>query len=146
MMGVIMVLPLSVDLKVRIAAALQDGETVRGAAKRFGVSVASAVRIGQRQRSGRGQKPGKIGGHRRPILVGEAGDWLLARLAEKLDLTMRALTAELAERGVTVVHDTVWRFVRRAGQTVKKNFDGQRTDAPESGAVPGQVAHPSAPA
>ena len=146
MMGVFMVLPLSVDLKVRIAAALQDGETVRGAAKRFGVSVASAVRIGQRQRSGRGQKPGKIGGHRRPILVGEAGDWLLARLAEKPDLTMRALTAELAERGVTVVHDTVWRFVRRAGQTVKKNFDGQRTDAPESGAVPGQVAHPSAPA
>jgi transposase len=45
---------------------------------------------------------------------------LLARLAEKPDLTMRALTAELAARGVHVAHDTVWRFVRRAGQTVKK--------------------------
>lgn len=105
---------------MRVAAALASGETVRSAAKRFEVSVASAVRIGQRQRAGCGQGPGKIGGHRRPVLVGEAGDWLLARLAEKPDLTMRALTAELAERGVHVAHDTVWRFVKRAGQSVNK--------------------------
>ncbi len=105
---------------MRVAAALEEGETVRAAAKRFGVSVASAVRIGQRQRAGRGQMPGKIGGHRRQALAGDAGDWLLTRLAEKPDLTMRALTAELAAHGVHVAHDTVWRFVRRAGRTVKK--------------------------
>ena len=115
-----MVAPLSIDLRTRVATALAGGGTVRAAARRFGISVASAVRIGQRQRSGRGQVPGKIGGHRRQVLVGEAGDWLLTRLAEKPDLTMRALTAELAARGVCVAHDTVWRFVRRAGQTVKK--------------------------
>jgi len=115
-----MVLPLSIDIRTRVAKALEDGETVRAAAKRFGVSVASAVRIGQRQRAGRGQVPGKVGGSRRAALAGDSGDWLLARLAEKPDLTMRALTAELAARGVTVAHDTVWRFVRRAGQTVKK--------------------------
>lgn len=105
---------------MRVAAALVEGETVRAVAKRLGVSVASTVRIGQRQRAGRGQAPGKIGGHRRAVLTGEAGDWLLARLAEKPDLTMRALTSELAARGVRVAHDTVWRFVKRAGQTVKK--------------------------
>jgi transposase len=116
-----MVLPLSVDIRIRVAQALEDGETVRSAAKRFGVSVASAVRIGQRQRSGRGQVPGKLGGAHRAALAGEPGDWLLARLAEKPDLTMRALTAELAARGVHVAHDTVWRFVKRAGQTVKKS-------------------------
>ena len=77
-----MVSPLSIDLRLRVAAALGEGETVRTVAKRFGVSVASAVRIGQRQRSGRGQVPGKIGGHRRQVLVGEAGDWLLTRLAK----------------------------------------------------------------
>jgi len=115
-----MVAPLSMDLRHRIAVALAEGETVRAVATRFGVSVASAVRIGQRHRAGRGQLPGRIGGHRRLVLSGEAGNWLLARLAEKPDLTMRALTAELAERGVHVAHDTVWRFVRRAGQTVKK--------------------------
>lgn len=115
-----MVAPLSMDLRMRVAAALAGGETVRAAARRFGVSVASAVRIGQRQRAGRGLLPGKIGGHRRAVLVGEAGEWLLARLAEKPDLTMRALTAELSARGVQVAHDTVWRFVKRAGLTVKK--------------------------
>lgn len=115
-----MVAPLSIDLRLRVAAALDAGETVRAVAKRFGVSVASAVRIGQRQRAGRGQLPGKIGGHRRALLAGEAGEWLMSRLAEKPDLTMRALTTELAARGVKVAHDTVWRFVRRAGQTVKK--------------------------
>ena len=141
-----MVLPLSMDIRTRVATALEEGETVRAAAKRFGVSVASAVRIGQRQRAGRGQAPRKIGGHRRPVLVGEAGEWLLARLAEKPDLTMRALTAELAVRGVRVAHDTVWRFVRTAGRTVKKNADGQRTVAPEGGAVPGALAGAPAPA
>ena len=115
-----MVLPLSMDIRMRVAEALEDGETVRAAAKRFGVSVASAVRIGQRQRAGRGQAPERIAGVRRAALAGEPGDWLLARLAEKPDLTMRALMAELAARDVRVAHDTVWRFVRRAGQTVKK--------------------------
>ena len=116
-----MVTPLSMDLRMRVAAALEGVETVRAVARRFGVSISSAVRIGQRQRSGRGQVPGKVGGHRRALLAGEPGDWLLARLAEKPDLTMRALTAELAARGVHVAHDTVWRFMRRAGQTVKKS-------------------------
>lgn len=97
------------------------------------------VRVGQRQKSGLGQGHGKIGDHRRPKLKGEPGDWLLARLAERPDLTMRALAAELADRGVHVVHDTVWRFVRKAGQTVKKTAAGQRTVSPEGGAVPGQV-------
>ena len=144
-MGAMMVSPLSIDLRVRVAAALEQGATVRAAAKRFGVSVASAVRIGQRQRAGRGQAPGKIGGHRRPVLAGDPGEWLLARLAEKPDLTMRALTTELAERGVLVAHDTVWRFVKRAGHSVKKNADGQRADAPEGGAVSVTLAGASTP-
>ena len=119
-LGAIMARPLSVDLKLRVAAALAEGDTVRGAASRFKVSVATAVRIGQRDRSGRGLEPGKIGGHRRPVLQGAVGDWLLARLAEKPDLTMRGLAAELAARGTQVAHDTVWRFVRAAGLSVKK--------------------------
>ena len=61
--------PLSQDLRHRIAAALSSGESTRSAAKRFGVSVATAVRIGQKLRSGRGLQPGKMGGHCRPASV-----------------------------------------------------------------------------
>lgn len=96
----------------------EEGETVRSAAKRFAVSVASTVRIGRR--AGRRQVPGKIGGHRCAVLPDGAGDWLLARLAEKPDLTIRVVTTELAERGVQLAQDTAWRFVTRAGQSVKK--------------------------
>lgn len=116
------VLARSMDCRTRVAVALEDGETVPAAAKRFGVSVASVVRIGQRQRAGRGQIRRKIGGYRRPVLTGVAGDWLLSRLAENSDLTMRKLTAELATRGVHLAHDTVWRFVRRASQSAKKTL------------------------
>ena len=81
----------STDLGERVAAAGQ-----------FGISDSSAIRIGQRDQACIGQKPGRMGGHRRPILDGEAGKWLLARPVLKPDLTMRALTVELTARGVRV--------------------------------------------
>jgi transposase len=65
--------PLSMDIRLRVAMALDEGATVRAIATRFGVSVAFAVRIAQWQRTGRSQIPGKIGGHRRPLLAGQAG-------------------------------------------------------------------------
>ena len=46
---------------------------------------------------------------------------LLARLAEKPDLTLHALLAELGERGVVVSCDTLWRFLKRQGISFKKN-------------------------
>jgi len=111
---------LSLDLRARIATAVVGGETVRSVAERFGVSAATAVRLGQKLRAGVSLEPGKRGGPPAPRIAGEVADWLQARLEEKRDLTMRALAAELSGRGTPVTHDTVWRFVRRQGLTVKK--------------------------
>jgi hypothetical protein len=36
--------------------------------------------------------------------------WFLARLAEKPDVTLRGLVAELAERGIKVSYFAVWHF------------------------------------
>jgi hypothetical protein len=47
-------------------------------------------------------------------------DWLLARLAEKPDLTLRAVVAELVERGVPASYGAVWRLLKAEGITVKK--------------------------
>ena len=44
---------------------------------------------------------------------------------------MRALTAERAMRGVRVAHDTVWRFVRQAGPTVKKTLIASKQFRPK---------------
>jgi hypothetical protein len=53
----------------------------------------------------------KFGASRRAVLASKGGDGLLAWLAKEPDLTMPALTAELAARGVQVGHDTLWQRV-----------------------------------
>ncbi len=126
---------LSVDLRSRIAEAVAAGETVRRAAQRFGVSAATAVRLGQKARAGTDLAPRPRGAPPKPIITGEVATWLKARLEDKRDLTMRALAGELRERGTPVTHDTVWRFVRRQGLTFKKNSGGERTGPAQGGSV-----------
>jgi transposase len=111
---------LSLDLRRRVAAAVVGGDPVRVVAARFQVSATSAVRLGQKLRAGADLTPAKRGGPRRSPITAAVADWLRARLAEKPDLTMRALAAELSQHGTSVTHDTVWRFVRKQGLSVKK--------------------------
>ena len=56
------------------------------------------VKWSQRFRATGSAAAAKMGGRRPLRLVGER-EWLLARIAEKPDLTLRAVMAELAERG-----------------------------------------------
>lgn len=138
-----MVRPLSLDLRTRIAAALKEGLTVRAAAERFGVSAATAVRIGQLDRFGKGLMPAKIGGYVKPTLRGAAADAVHQRLEVKSDWTVRALSAELKSAGINVSHDTVWRFLRSEGKTFKKNTGGKRAGSPEGGPAPDAMEDPS---
>ena len=39
-------------------------------------------------------------------------DWVLARIAEKPDLTLRALLRELADRGLVVSYYALWHFLQ----------------------------------
>lgn len=117
--------PLSLDLRLRVAAALTEGSTVRAAAARFEVSVASAVRIGQLARAGQGLEARKRDGQR-PLMLLSATDAITTRLASKADWTVRGLAADLRAAGIAVSHDTVWRFMRRQGLSFKKNSAGQR--------------------
>ncbi len=139
-----MVHPLSLDLRVRVAAALAEGSTVRVVAKRFGISVASAVRIGQLARAGRGLAARKIGGNCAPVLQASA-EAITRRLAAKPDWTVRALAADLQADGIDVSHDTVWRFLRRQGLTFKKNSAGERDGTAEAGAAADALASTSTP-
>jgi transposase len=111
--------PFSLDLRERVARFVVSGGTTREAAERFAVSVTAAGRWARRLRETGSAAPFAMGGTRRAVLAGER-DWLLARIAETPDLTLRAIQAELAERGVVVSYDAVWRFYRQAGVTFKK--------------------------
>ena len=113
------------DLRERVTDCMQAGATSRAAAARFGVSVASAVKWMQRRRQTGSPAPKPMGGRRPLVLAGER-DWLLQRVAEKPDLTLRAIRLELADRGVKVSYDAVWRFFLREMVTFKKKPSRRR--------------------
>lgn len=127
------------DLRERVGRSVLSGRSVRETAALFGVSVASAVKWSQRLRETGSAAARPVGGRRPRILASEQA-WLLARMAEQPDLTMRALAHELKGRGYrTVSHNTVWKQLRLAGFSFKKNAVRRRAasagDRPEARAV-----------
>ena len=115
-----MVRPYSNDLRERVVAAVAAGQSCRVAADRFDIAVSSVVKWSQRYRSTGSVAPGKMGGHRKPLLEPHRG-FILERLRQTPHLTLHALKNELASRGVHVSHNTVWVFLRREGLRFKKN-------------------------
>ena len=89
--------------------------------------------------------PGKLGGHRKPVLLPER-EWLLARVAAEPDLTLRGLLGELADRGVKASYGALWLFLEREGLSFKKKPVRQRAGSPRHCAAADAVAQISGPA
>ena len=128
----------SLDLRERVVAAVAAGGSCRSVAATFGVSVASVVKWSQRFRATGSAAARRVGGRRPYALAGER-DWLLARLAEQPDLTLRALLAELDERGIAVSYYAVWHFFEHEGISFKKKPARQRARPAGRGAPPRTV-------
>jgi len=73
-------------------------------------------------------------------------EWLLGRLEAVPDLTLRGLVVELRDRGVTTSYGSVWRIVRDAGVTFKKNAVRRRAAAAEDRQAARAVEEVSGPA
>ena len=112
--------PLSNDLRERVVCAIEAGESCRSVAARFGVAVSSAVKWSQRYRASGSVAPGKMGGHRKPVLDPHRA-FIVKRMNQTPHLTLHAMKDELAARGVKVSHNAVWLFLRREGLRFKKN-------------------------
>ena len=110
----------SLDLRERVVLAVGEGASCRRVAEAFKVSVATVVKWSQRYRATGSAAAKPMGGRRRLSLAAHE-EWLLARLAAKPDLTLRALVVELGEQGVVTSYGAVWRTVHRAGLSFKKN-------------------------
>jgi len=124
-----MVRPYSDDLRSRVAASVLGGRTCKATAELFGVSIASAVKWSQRLRQTGSASAKPMGGTRRAVLAAER-DWLLARIKSAPDLTLRALAAELGERGVVVSHWAVWKFCVNEDLSFKKKHFAKRAGSP----------------
>lgn len=112
--------PLSNDLRERVVAAIEAGESCRSVAARFGIAVSSAVKWSQRYRSSGSVAPEKMGGHRKRVLEPHQA-FIVERINQTPHVSLHRLKEELAARGVKVSHDTVWQFLRREGLRFKKN-------------------------
>ena len=118
-----MVKPYSDDLRERVVAALGAGESCRTVAQRFGIAPSTVVKWSKRLRETGSVSPAKMGGYVDYRLQPHR-DFIHASVAATPHLTLRVLRDLLAERGVRVSTDTVWRFLRREGLSFKKNATG----------------------
>lgn len=112
---------LSVDLRDRVIAAINEGTSCRQAAARFGVSAASAIRWRALVRKQGDVRPGPLGGDRRSGRIEAHAELILGLLEQQPDITLAELRAALAERGIEVGMATLWRFFDRRRITLKKS-------------------------
>jgi transposase len=114
---------LSNDLRERLVAAVNAGQSRRAAAERFGISAASAVRWMQRVRdTGRFEAEPSGGDHRSGRIESHA-EFILAAVVETPDITLFELREKLiAERGESFGTTTIWRFFARRGVSYKKSL------------------------
>ncbi len=114
--------PLSMDLRSRALAAVDEGMSCRAAATRFGVAAATVIRWhDQRRRTGTyAAKP--QGGDTRSRRIEAHASMILALHEARRDITLDELRREMGQAGVAVAISTLHRFFARHGITRKKRL------------------------
>ena len=118
---------LSMDLRERVIAAVDEGMSRRQAAERFGVSAASAIRWCQLRRDSGGVRPAPQGGDRRSKRIEAEAPRILSLVRETPDITLEEIKADLAEQGLVFSISAIWRFLDRRDLTFKKSPPTRRS-------------------
>ena len=118
--------PYSLDLRERVVRFVDAGQSRHAAAAHFGVSVSFVVILMRNYRRTGSLAP-KPGGGRRHSKLDPHRAFLLGRVAQKEDITMPELAAELAAAtGIQAAPASLSRWFIRIGYSFKKNAAGQR--------------------
>jgi len=106
----------------RVLDAVASGTSARGAAARFGIGVATAVRWVRRWRESGERRAQRQGYPKRSILDPNEA-FLLGLVDEQSDITLDEMCAGLREdRGIGVAPVMVWRFFERRGGSFKRRL------------------------
>jgi transposase len=114
------------DLRERVVAIVQDGESAREAARLLNIGTSTAIRWIERWRKtgSVAAKPGT--GHTRSPLK-QHEQWLLALVAEEPDLTLQEIRARLrSEKRMKSAISSIWAFYDRHNITFKKKSTRRR--------------------
>lgn len=118
----------SADLRDRVVGFVASGHSRREAARRFGISESSAIRLVQRFDASGSTAPARQGRPPGGGRVGACLPFLIARVEAQPDITMPELAAALeAERGVKAHPASLSKVLVKAGYTYKKTASGGRT-------------------
>ena len=115
-----MTAPYSLDLRERAMARKAAGETNREIAAALRIAPSCVSKWMKRERETGSLSWAQIGGYKPRTLSGECAQWLRERVASG-PVTLRGLTAELAERGIRTQPRAVWVFLHAEGLSFKKN-------------------------
>jgi transposase len=119
--------PISMDLRERVVSFVEAGQSRRAAAAHFRVSPSFVINLMKAVCTTGYLAPKPRGGRRHAKLEPHAA-FLVARIAEKDDITMPELADELqAMAGARVDPASLSRWLIRNGYRFKKNAAGQRT-------------------
>lgn len=112
--------PLSMDLRERVVARHEAGESIRSVALLFGVAPSTVSKLTQRRRETGSVGPAKFGGYR-PRLLEPHRETVHALVAEKPHRPVRELRDALSALGITVCEETVRSFLHAEQLSFKKN-------------------------
>jgi len=119
----------SLDLRERVVAGRQKGQSAEELAKRFGICKRSVERYWERQQQTGSVAPKQRGGYRRSRLVGHEAtlrDWIEAQA----DLTLEELRERLrTELDIKLSVGALWYGLERLGLSFKKNAARRRARA-----------------
>jgi len=110
----------SLDLRKRVIEEVRSGSSARSAARRFGVSVSSAITLVSRWRKTGSYAPGQVGGQKRRKLAGHE-DWLHDVMTSEPDITLSELRQRLAAKGIGISRQSINDTLHALGYRYKKN-------------------------
>lgn len=125
-----MACPLSNDLRERVVARHEAGESIRSVTSRFDIAPSTVSKWTHQRRKTGSVGPAKFGGYRRRQLEPHR-DVVHSLVAEKPHQRVRELQAELAAPGIRVSEETVRTFLHAEGLSLKKTAFATEQDRPD---------------
>lgn len=117
----------SSDLRERIARDISQGHSCRATARKFAVSVSTAIRLGVKVRDGEDLSAHKRGRKEGTGKLAPFAAFLVEHVEARPDITLRELADALNDaHGITAALSSIWNALDRAGFTYKKIAYGVR--------------------
>ena len=126
-----MAAPLSLDIRNRVIAQVENGSSRREAADRFDISASAAIKWVQRWEATGSAEPKPSGGSQSPL--DEHKEQILAIFTETPDMTLGEAAVAVGRRVIKTSRSAIHRFCERHKVTFKKNTTRGRARAARRG-------------